>query len=666
MNDKQRLVELIRSHAGSAGTGGDARPGAGPTTDAGPRIAIEHGDRSISYRELGRLIDARVSTLVTHGAQGSFVAIERSKSPGFIVDFLAVLAVGGTVVPIDPEIPAERRATFLRLVRPEFLVRGPEVVPLDGDASRHAPADGAFVYFTSGSTGLPKPVLGSAAALRSFVEWFCPEFGIGAPDRLAFVTGLSFEASLRDIFPALTSGATLVIPQETPGEDRSPEATVGWLAAARITVLTVVPSVARGWLRAGGTTCPAVRAVFFVGEPPAGDVLAGWHAMFPGTTVRVNSYGSTESGQATIYRRIASGDETAERVPAGRPVPGTRYCFVDPEAALDAELVRARLDAPATSGEIVIVSRACSHGYLGLPDENAVRFAGLGDGVTAYRTGDLGRIEDGELVVVGRADDEVKINGVRVHPAEVTRALRALPAVADAFVASTRPAAGAAVPTEASGEAGGAGPAGGGGSADGAVGGGAGVAGGAGPAGGGPGEARLTAYVVPTDGTGLSVTELRRDLLDVLPLAMIPGRFVQVGALPTTRTGKIDRAALVELARDHAAEDEFVAPAGETECWLAERFVELLQVGRVSATDDLFSLGGDSITATRLASRILSDRGVQVSPRDIFAAATVRGIAAAIEAEELLAVDSDELMALLDELEDPTGAATGRRDGQSA
>ncbi|MGA8116408.1 MAG: AMP-binding protein, partial [Actinocatenispora sp.] len=424
VNAKQHLVELIRSHAD--------RPE--------PATALVHGDRSVGYRELGALIDERASALRAGGAGGTFVAIERRRSADYVLDYLSVLAVGGTVVPLDPDVPAERRATFLDLTRPEFVLRESGLVELAGDPLRQVPGDAAFIYFTSGSTGLPKPVLGSATALRSFLDWYGPEFGVGPHDRFGFVAGLSFEASLRDIFPPLAAGATLVIPADD--ETGSPEATVDWLARNEISVVTTVPSVARGWLRHGRTTCPSVRAAFFVGEPLARDVVNGWHATFPRTTVWVNSYGSTESGQATIYHRVTPGEDSIERVPAGRPVPGTRYCLIDRESTLDADLVRARLAEPPPSGEVVIVSRACSHGYLGLPAENAARFADLGDGVSAYRTGDLGRVdENGDLVVIGRVDDEVKINGVRVHPAEVLRAVRTHPAVGDAFVTATRAAA---------------------------------------------------------------------------------------------------------------------------------------------------------------------------------------------------------------------------------
>lgn len=575
---KRQLVARIRSHPPEA-------------------VAIEQGDRSITYGELSELVARRAAAL-----DGQVTAVRRRKSIEYLADLLSVLDAGGIAVPIDPDLPRERQETFLRLARPTVTLGETGAAKLETEAWQGLPDDGLCIWFTSGSTGVPKPVLSSASAVKSFVDWFCPEFGFGPRDRFAFLTGVSFEASMRDIFPSLASGATLVLPEdETDGTDA-----LQWLADKRISVVTVVPSLARAWLRHGRVACPSVRAVFFVGEPVPADVLTGWHTAFPATTVRVNSYGSTEGGQATIFRRIAV-NEREGLIPAGRPVPGTKYCFIAPESALTPGAVQAALDAAREAGEIVVVSRACSHGYLGLPEENATRFADLGGGLKAYRTGDLGRTSaGGELVVIGRADDEVKINGVRVHPAEVTTALRAHPAVADAFVAATR-------------------------SAD---------------------AARLTAFFVRTESARTDSAQLRRDLLDTLPLAFIPSRFVAVDGLPRTRTGKVDRAALTALADAEAP--EFSEPAGEVERWLAAQLADIVGAQDISATDDLFALGADSIAAARLAARVASESGVDLSPKDIFAAATIRSLADLIVERQLLSADPQALAAALDAL------ATGR------
>jgi amino acid adenylation domain-containing protein len=554
---------------------------------AGAATAIEHGSRSITYASLAEQLDVRCSDLSDVVKSGVFVALEHRRSIEFVVDFLAVLRLGGVPVPIDPDLPARRRATLLGLVpagvslgRTTTIARSPgtDAPALASDAA----ADGAYVFFTSGSTGTPKPVLGSASALRFFLEWQSAEFDLGPRDRVGFLTALSFDVAVRDIFLPLWIGATLVIPEDHDAE--SPETTVSFIDRKNISVVNVVPSVARGWLRYGRARCDSLRTVFFAGEPMTAGLLDEWHTMFPRTRLRVNFYGTTETTLPKVYRRLGSSEEAGGNLPAGRPLPGTRTCLIEPGRAFGADLVRAALDRSPEAGEIVLVSRHAGHGYVGMPVSTAARFVDLGGGVTAYRTGDLGRVDEhGELVVIGRADDEVKINGVRLHPAEVAAAIRGAGQVRDVFVTA--------------------------------------------PAERGP---RLIAFVVPAGGRGLDVVELRRLLLATLPPAMIPTRFVELAELPALPNGKIDRNALRALAGQAPPESRFRAPEGDVERRLATQWAELFGRGAVSTTDDFFDLGGDSLSAMQLASRIRRDHGVSLSAREILAAPTITALSAVI------------------------------------
>ncbi|MFC4588789.1 non-ribosomal peptide synthetase [Sphaerisporangium corydalis] len=601
--EKRRIIERVHLHA--------------VTTPS--RIAIEQGTRSIDYAALGRMLDERSEALSSSVAPGALVPVEHRRSVEFVVDFLALLALGGTPVPVDPGLPARRRETLLGLIGEGAPGRGPGAPAAPGAEEAGATAgsgdgddggDGAYVFFTSGSTGMPKPVLGSAAALRSFLEWQCAEFGVDAGDRVAFLTALSFDVVVRDVFLPLWAGATLVIPDEHEAD--SPEATVAWLDRARVSVVNVVPSVARSWSRHGLNRCESMRKVFFAGEPLTAGLLDEWHATFPGTRVRANFYGTTETALPKIYKRLERVESHAGILPAGRPLPDTRYCLVEPGEPFDADLVRAALCLPPVEGEVVLVSRYSGHGYVGMPEETAARFADLGDGVTAYRTGDLGRVDrGGELVVSGRADDELKVNGVRIHPAEVAAAIRAVGFVADVFVTAEQV--------------------------------------------NGP---RLTAYVVPAEGSALDLVDLRGRLTATMPPAMIPTAFVELEALPSLPNGKVDRVALSVIGRERVLGRPFSAPAGEIECWLADRYTELFGIRTVSANDDFFALGGDSISAMRLASRIRRDLGVALSVRDIFAGASVAAIAREIADQRFLAMDAEELLAMLDRVEAGFGAAS--------
>jgi amino acid adenylation domain-containing protein len=574
-------------------------------------VAIECGARSVTYGTLSEYLSDRSDALSEFVKQGVFVAIERRRSFEFVMDFLTVLALGGIPVPIDLDLPEQRRERLLDLIRPGVLLAESDAILCDQgpgtpDFTSAAIDDGAYVFFTSGSTGLPKPVLGSATALKFFLDWQCTEFGIESGDRIAFLTALSFDVAVRDIFLPLWAGATLVIPGAQEAD--SPEGTVAWLEHKDISVVNVVPSVARSWLRHGRTRCEAMRKVFFAGEPLTASLLEEWHTMFPETRVRANFYGTTETTLPKVFKRLRRTEELTGHLPAGRPVPEARYCLIEPRRPLEADLVRSALENPKAEGEIVLVSRYVGHGYVGMPTETAKRFVDLGGGVTAYRTGDLGRVDSsGELIVAGRTDDEMKINGVRIHPAEVATAIRSHGSVSEVFVTSNQS--------------------------------------------GGP---RLTAYVVPVEGQHLDTTELRHRLLATVPQAMVPTRLVELAVLPTLPNGKVDRAALQELGEDHPPAKTFIAPSGEIECWLAEQWTGLFGTGAVSATDDFLALGGDSISAMQLASRIRRDLGATLSVRAIFARATVTAIAHEIADQHFLSMDSDELLAMLEHVENVT------------
>ncbi|MQA25683.1 MAG: amino acid adenylation domain-containing protein, partial [Micromonosporaceae bacterium] len=575
------------------------------------RVAIEQGASRLTYGELRAAVRRRADELSGDIAPRSLVTIECPRSTAFVVDFLAVFSLGAVPVPLNPDLPAARRRALLeRLASPSRLRNGVvSHVEVGGARSLSAAdgADGAYVFFTSGSTGVPKPVLGSAASLRAFVAWQSDEFRVAVGDRVAFLTSLGFDVCLRDLLLPLWSGSTLVIPDEDA--TAAAESVVDWLREQEITALHAVPSLVRGWLR-HGEICRSVRIVFFAGEPLPASLLRDWQERFPASREQVNLYGPTETTLAKFWHRVRASDLDRDPVPVGRPLPGTSACLLGERDSFDAGTVRRRMATPLADGEIVIVTPHPSRGYLGegllgegrlgRPLANAERFLDLGDGLTAYRTGDLGRwTGDGRLAVVGRTDDEVKINGVRLHPAEVGSALRRHRAVRDAFVV---PASGSAGDRTARTEA---------------------------P----PSVCQLVAFVVPGSEPGPSAGDLRAHLAELLPAVMLPARFEFRSELPTTPNGKVDRVALRAAARAAVARQPFVAPAGEVEHWLARQWAELLSLERVSATEDFFALGGTSIFAMQVAARVRQRFGIGLAVREIFARPTVRALAERLAAE---------------------------------
>ena len=368
--EKREIIYRIRTHA----------------SGSPQRIALEYGTRAVTYRALIERLDQRLLALADAVRPGQFVAIECPRSVEYVVDFLAILALGGIPVPLDLDMPVGHRDR-----RRELIGSG---VPAA------TAVDGAYVLFTPGD--VPLPVLGSGSALRAFLDWQRAEFDIKRDDRFALLSDLGSEAMVREMFSPLWAGATLVIPAEQ--ECDWPETTVAWLDRRAISVVDVTPSVAREWLRHGQNRCDSVRTVFFAGEPVPANLLGAWHTMFPGTRNRVSYYGPIEAGLPTVHKRLRRSYDGPGNLAAGRPVPGTRYCVIEPALRLwSPNLVRAALENPGTEGEVVLVSRYPSYGYVGLPEETGARFVDLGDGLTAYRTGDRGRLErGGELSILGR------------------------------------------------------------------------------------------------------------------------------------------------------------------------------------------------------------------------------------------------------------------------
>ena len=524
-------------------------------------VALVAGTERLTFRELGDRVHRLAAELVRRGAgPGRLVAIRLPRSASFVVAVLAVLRSGAAFLPIDPEYPAERQGFMLSDARPlltvteDGILAGPAAA--QGDAADPAgprafpeitPDDPAYVIYTSGSTGRPKGVLvphrGLAALFESHRDRLFPD----RPIRAAHTASFSFDASL-DPLLWLAGGHELhLVDDETR---RDPEALTAYLREHGIGYLDLTPSHL--------AELPAV-----LDNPPAITVVGGeavpeplWRrlAAAEGVTA-VDHYGPTE---ATVDAYTWLGDGTEG------PTAGTRVYVLD--QAL-------RPVPPGVAGELYLAGEGLALGYLGRPGLTAERF--VADpygrpGERMYRTGDRARwTADGRLELLGRGDDQIKVRGVRIEPAEVEAALAAHPQVTAAAVA---------------------------------------VRGG-----------RLVGYV-----TGDADPEaVRAFVAERLPQGMVPSVVVPVDALPLTPNGKLDRAALP---------DPGVAASGRPPRTPAERalcriFAEVLGVPAVAADRSFFDLGGHSLLAARLSVRIRAELGARIAVADIFAAPTVAELA---------------------------------------
>ncbi len=560
-------------------------------------VAVVSGSGSLSYAELDRAANRLANHLRGLGVgRETRVGICMERSAELVTALLGVLRAGGAYVPLDPGYPRERLAFVLEDSGAAVLLAhgdaadglaapGVRVLRLDAGGERIAAAseappaadadpDGlAYVIYTSGSTGVPKGVGIPHRALSAHMRWMQRAYPLTAADRVLQKTPVGFDASVWEFWAPLLAGATLVM--APPDAHRDPAMLARTTERERITVLQVVPSFLGALLedgrlgRRGG-----LRRLFCGGEAlPA--ALAERARAATGAEV-VNLYGPTEACIDAVAHTFA-GSEAGATVPIGRAVDGVRTRVLD----------RAGNAVPVgVPGELHLGGAQLARGYLGRPGLTAGAFVpdpfAAGAGERLYRTGDRVRLlPAGALEFLGRVDEQVKVRGFRIEPAEVEAVLRRHPGVRDAVVAAR-------------------------------------------------GD-RLVGYHVPSAAEPADAAELRAFLGARLPEHMVPSTFVVLEALPRTPGGKLDRRAL-PAPESTSAGAEHTPPRTPTETALAAVFAGVLGVERVGAHDHFFDLGGHSLLATRLVTQVREKLGVELPLRAVFEAPTVARLAERVDA----------------------------------
>ena len=555
-----------------------ARAAAEPTA-----VALLGDGTELSYAELDARVDGFARLLRTRGVGPEVrVGVLLPRSADLVVALLGVLRAGGVLVPVDPTYPEARIRLMLEDAAPALLVTdGPwEGIPVVAVGAGEGPElpephpdQAAYLIYTSGSTGRPKGVVGTHRGLANRLAWAGREWPVEPGQVRVAKSSVSFIDGLTELFAALAAGARVVVADDRTATD------VGALAALltreRVGQLTAVPSLVAALPEAGGPQLADLRRWVCSGEPLPRAVAAAARALAPGSVV-VNSYGSSE-----VAGDVLAGEVEADAdVTVGRPVPGTTVHLLD------------RFLAPVSAGavgEVYVGGVQVARGYTGRPGETAARFVAdpWHPGARLYRTGDLARrTRDGRYVLLGRADDQVTIRGVRVEPGEVEAVLRTLPGVVGAAVLARDDL---------------------------------------------PGGPALLAYAA---GPGLDPAVLLDGLRDRLPRQLVPAQVVPVEELPRTPSGKVDCRALPQPAVIGPVR----GPRDERERVLCALFEELLGHPGIGIDDDFFALGGHSLSALRLANRVRERLGGQVSVPDVFAAPTVAGLAARHRADAPVAL----------------------------
>jgi amino acid adenylation domain-containing protein len=395
-------------------------------------LAVRCGQEKLTYRELDAQSNqlARYLQLLGVGAE-SPVGLYVERSLAFVTGALAIMKAGGAYLPLDPEWPAQRIASVLRDAQVNVLVShrwkpaglppgrwstvdldvvAHEIAALSAEPlpTRSSAEQLAYIIYTSGSSGQPKGVEITHGNLTSLVDWHAAEFMVGPKDRASQVAGLGFDAAVWEIWPGLTTGASLHIADED--SRRSPEALRDWLAKEQITIAFVPTAIAESLITTEWPPCDLSRLL------TGGDALR--HYPIPGLPFRLfNNYGPTECTVLATSGLIRSAVDTAKPPSIGRPIPSAEVHIVDEQLCPV---------SPSEPGELCIAGPGVGRGYRNRPELTAAKFLEnpFGTG-RLYRTGDRVRLlSSGEIGFLGRMDDQIKIRGYRIEPEEIVVALK--------------------------------------------------------------------------------------------------------------------------------------------------------------------------------------------------------------------------------------------------
>ncbi len=543
-------------------------------------VAVIAAFRSLTYAELDRA-SARVASRLQRGglAPGALVPILTGRGLDFVIAILGVLRAGAAFVPLDPRWPAPRLAALLGMEGLSLLVPSLDdaaLDPLDFCDPDVDPESPIYAMCTSGSTGVPRLALVPHRGIANRFAWMDETFGAAPPVTLQ-TTASVFDSAVWQILWPLTRGGTAVIPPDDPALPTA--VLVDLVARHRITILDFVPSVfdlAIDDLLAAAPRLASVRDVILGGEAIRREPVARFQRLLPGVRV-TNLYGPTEASIGCISHVVDASSEV--EIPIGRPIANVRAILLD---------AAGRLTPIGAVGEIHLGGAALGLGYHG--DGAATRAAFLPSpfpelaATTLYRTGDLGRLRaDGAILFLGRRDDQIKMRGLRVEPAEIECALLEHPGVRDAGVVIARCASA---------------------------------------------PDRLLAWIVPAPPADLAAFARAR-----LPEALVPSRFAAAPSLPRSTAGKLDRRALAALALPLDA-PEGAAPVGSLERRIAAIWSDVLDLPAPPVDRGFFDLGGHSLLAVRAHRLLERELGRAIPLIDLFAHPTIRALARHLDGEE--------------------------------
>jgi amino acid adenylation domain-containing protein len=556
--------------------------------------AVIFNTTELTYKELDVLSNKLARCLVEeYGVnKGDLVGIHLDRSEMFLVSIMAILKTGAAYVPIDPTYPDDRKEYMTQDANISFLISSTNYmfdldffeetifsVDVEFDADKYSgkaieidvqPTDTAYIIYTSGSTGKPKGVLVPHKGIVNTALASIHAMHLDECKRSLQFASFSFDASVFETFNALLAGSSLYITDEN--ERKTPEFLAAYIEENAIETATLPPSYFKFM---DTDKLKSVKVLITAGEPP---VFEQVKKFLKNGGIFFNAYGPTETSVCSSAYKITIDTISDETIPIGFPIPNAQMYVLDEHN---------NLVAPGIIGEICIGGLGLADGYLNREELTAEKFIDnpFRTGEKLYKTGDLGiLLPNGTIEFQGRKDDQVKIRGHRIELGEISVKLEAKEDIKEVVLLVNE-------------------------SEDGKL---------------------LVAYIVASQPQ--KVSELRNYLLKSLPEYMVPNHFIQVGAIPLTVNGKVDKKTLLRLGSDKVTDEkEFVAPRNDIEKRIAKIWEQSLNVEKVSAEDDFFLLGGQSLKATSLISTYEREFQVRISLKQLFENTTVETHAKLIE-----------------------------------
>ncbi|WP_442591966.1 amino acid adenylation domain-containing protein [Pedobacter sp. AW31-3R] len=492
--------------------------------------------------------------------RGDLVGICMSRCENQLIAILAVLKCAAAYVPVDPEYPQERIDYIKQdsnckvLIDASFFSAYEEVkasYPAVNPTVQPGPEDLAYVIYTSGSTGQPKGVMVEHTGVVNRIEWMWKAYDFSAADVILQKANYTFDVSVWEIFMPLCWGTKMILCHKD--DVGSPIRIAALIAKEKVTCMHFVPSMFDAFINSEvfdqeKGTLDSLHKIITSGEALSPETVRRW---FTHSNVPVyNLYGPTEASIDVTYFNVYDGNNTV--IPIGKPIANTQLYILNTSDGL----------CPVgVTGEIVIAGTGLARGYLNKPELTAEKFVAnpFKPGERMYRTGDLGRwLEDGNIEFIGRKDDQVKVRGYRIELGEVEHAFRNHADISAAVVLVSANVSG---------------------------------------------ENDLIAYIACSK--ELEILDLRLFLGKQLPAYMVPNHFVFLDEIPLNANGKADRKSLKAIGIDHSGTDgSYRPPRNQMEEVLVSVYEEVLKVKNIGINQNFFVLGGDSIKAIQLVSRL--------------------------------------------------------------